>query len=99
MTDTLSPTEAAAARKYAADYARTETRSASAERVTTAAQELAAARKVLPPPWVVVMDRIAGRGNTIADVARLGGITAEAVEQAFLRSCRRLAEHYEAAAS
>lgn len=96
MIDTLSVTGAAAARKYGADYTRALTGHGSADRVTTAKQDLEAARKVLPPPCRLVMDKVAGRGETLADVARLAGIPVDAVEQAFLRSCARLADHYEA---
>ncbi len=99
MTGTLSPTEAAAARKYGSDYAKAQDAGRAADKVMTAKQELAAARALLSPACVVVMDKIAGRGNTIADVARLGGISAETVEDAFIRSCKRLAEHYEASAA
>ena len=44
MTGTLSPTEAAAARKYGSDYAKAQDAGRAADKVMTAKQELAAAR-------------------------------------------------------
>ncbi len=94
----ISTAEQAAAARYGRDYARAGDLHRPADKRLEVIQSLSNARRVLTPPQVALMNATAGRGQTLAEMATATGMAVGLLEAAFLSCCRKLAEHYEAAA-
>ena len=89
----LAPWQISALKRYAADFERA--RRPSFKRIE-AEQALRAARAALPETQFAVIDLIAGRGKSVADLATLSGRKPMDLHNLLSRGASNLARHYEA---